>query len=423
MAEERVRYESGMLKKWLNILQDMPALAKLGTPVLCATVYYPIALLKMRLAEYSYEDFDAVELSMLRFCAAGINTPAGLCRWMCLPSQRYAAERLAMLTAENLLQNGVPTPLGQDSLRLGRKKQLYNTEQIFQADGILGLLLPREFQKRLDLLKARSETRFYPHLMHSDAIATETIVAAIQGEEKIRAYKRYRKDILNVNVEQVDSIKLSELRYLLALLVQFDAAAAPVVFLPRHEFDRKQGDRFYSDVPLFLPQSLAKLLPDLAGDVGTVPDAALAQMVRLCAMLREDIADVQPQDVQQWLEAETAFTVADCAWQDGRLYVRLNVKEETLFSPLDLELLAAAGQSAPCPVELPLLLPTANGGSYRKYLTVWPLAGTLPPEAGTLAARWAAQSHTWLKSKAPKTYSEWQALLQKEQEGTDDERG
>ena len=57
MAETNLMYASGTLKKWLEILEDMSALEQLGPLQLCSTVYYPIALLKMRLEEYSYEDF------------------------------------------------------------------------------------------------------------------------------------------------------------------------------------------------------------------------------------------------------------------------------------------------------------------------------------------------------------------------------
>lgn len=421
MAETGVLYESGMLKKWLNILQDIPALTQLGAPTLCATVYYPIALLKMKLLEYSYEDFDAVEQAILRFCSVGVNTPAALCRWMGLPSQRYVSERLALLTAENLLRGGQPTQLGKDSLAEGRKKQLHDGEQIFQADGILGLLLPKEFQKQLDHLKARGETRHFPHLMHSDAIAEETIRASIQGQDKLRAYKEYRKDILNVNVEQVQSVRFHELRYMLVLLVQFKGTGAPLVFLPRYQRDRQAGGRFYSDAPLFVPQTLAKRVPALAAGAKTVPDADLEHLIRLCAMLKESVAAVQPQDVSRWLEENTAFMAPVCVWQGERLCVQLNVKPNALFAPLDLELMAAAAQAKPCPVELALALPTENGGVYHTRLTVWSTAGRLIPEAAELAAGWAAKSFLWLKNKKPRTRDEIQDMLLEQEE--DHERG
>ena len=43
MPEAQVRYDSRMLKKWLDLLEDFPSLSGLGAPRLCAAVYYPIA--------------------------------------------------------------------------------------------------------------------------------------------------------------------------------------------------------------------------------------------------------------------------------------------------------------------------------------------------------------------------------------------
>lgn len=420
MTEARPMYESGMLKKWLNILQDTPELAALGTPTLCATVYYPIALLRMKLMEYSYEDFDTVEQALLRFCAAGVSDPAGLCQWMGLPSKRYVTQRLALLTAEGLLSGGKPTELGLKSLQEGHKVLLYDTEQIFQADGVLGLLLPREFQKQTDLLKRRSETRQFPHLMHTDAIGEESIRSAIQGQEKLRAYKEYRKDILNVNVAEVSSIQFVELRYMLVLLAQFKGLPAPLVFLPRHEQERKAGERFYSDVPLYLPRRAAQRMQSLAKAAAIVDEDKLDLLSYLCTLLNKEFAAISPQDVQKWMEEHTAFRVPACSWQDGRLCLYLDAKPDAAFTPLDMELMAAAAHPVPCPVEVELVLPTPNGGSSHTRLAVWPRAGALPPEAAELARHWTERSHVWLKNKAPRPLAALQMLLESDKETSDE---
>lgn len=415
MAESNLMYASGTLKRWLGILEDMPALAQFGPLQLCSTVYYPIALLKMRLEEYSYEDFDAVELSLLRFCSVGIHAPNKLCQWMGLPSQRYVSERLSILTAEGLLSNGQLTSLGQDSLQLGKKKQLYDTEQLFQADGILGLLLPKEYQRWIDQLESREQTKkAYPHLMHSDGIAIDSIRSAIQGPEKIRNYKRYRKSVLNVNVEQVQDVRFSELRYLKVLLIKLQGIDVPLVFLPHRK--AKKDNRTQSSAPLYLPQSLTLCLPALTQIAEVVPDAYLSSLTEMYELLHQETAALPLESVRACLEEKTAYTIPQCTWQDGRLMVTLDYQQETHLSPLDLELMAAAGSDTPMPVEVDVTLPNPKGnGVFLQHLTIWPAAGKIPSEAAVLARDWLKKSSRWLKEvKRMCSYLELQELVQKD---------
>lgn len=417
--EARVRYDSRMLKKWLGLLEDFPSLSRLGAPRLCTTVYYPIALLKMRLSEHSFEDFDAVELSILRFCRAGVCTAEGICQWMGINSRRYVEEHLALLCAEGLLQPGTyhPTPLGLESLNLGQKKQSYSTEQIFQADGVMGILLPREFQKRTDKLISRSETRSYPHLMHTDEIAEDTIRAAIQGENKVRAYKDYRKDILNVNVEQVESIRFVELRYMLVLMVRFEGTA-PLVFLPRYQREKRDAGRPFGDAPLYLPGSLVPRLPELAGQARVIPDIGLTGLATLCDMVEEENTQTAPEDVCGWMEANTAFQVRSCPLEGGhRLCPRLTWKgPDAPIHPQDMELMAAAGSREPRPVELSVSVTGGRGGARFARLTVWPTADRLPPEAAVLAEGWSANCAAWLKGQRAYSYPEFQNLIARREE-------
>ena len=414
MPEAQVRYDSRMLKKWLDLLEDFPSLSGLGAPRLCAAVYYPIALLKMRLSEHSFEDFDAVELSILRFCGAGVCTAEGICRWMGINSRRYVEERLALLCAEGLLQPGTyrPTPLGLESLARGQKKQNYSTEQIFQADGVMGILLPREFQRRTDKLLPRGETRSYPHLMHTDEIAEDAIRAAIQGENKVRAYKDYRKDILNVNVEQVQSIRFVELRYMLVLMVRFEGTA-PLVFLPRYQREKRDAGRAFGDAPLYLPRSLTARLPELAAQARAIPDSELAGLTGLCDMVEKENALASPEDVCSWMEANTAFQVRSCPLEGGhRLRPRLTWKgPDAPIHPQDMELMAAAGGKGPRPVELSVGVTGERGATRFVRLTVWPAADRLPPEAAVLAEGWSANCAAWLKGRRAYSYPEFQDLI------------
>lgn len=426
MDEPKINHESGILRKWQNILRGHPEIAALGTPLVCATVYYPIALLKLKMLEYSFEDFDEVELSILRFCAAGINTPEGLCRWMGLPSKRYVDERLALLTAEGLLQNGKLTELGAESLKIEQKKRLYDAEQIFQADGILGLLLPRAYQRRSDQLISRHETKGkYPHLMHSDEIAEETIRNVIQGEEKLRAYKDYRKSILNVNVEQVQSIRFHSLKYMQVLLVRFPESKSPLVFLPHYR------DGVLSDEPLYIPGSLAARLPAMAKDRPVIPDSSLGNLIRLCAMLMANCVTLENAcqkngrslsgEIKKWVEQNTVFSVADHGWKDGRLRLRLDWgRKDATMQPLDLELMAAAGEKTLCPVELSTSVYPAEGNEQKLLITAWPSAGKLPPEATEMAEKWPSRCREWLRKKTY-TYEELQELLKKERETKTDD--
>lgn len=251
--------------KWLQICEQQPELARLFKKASrVATAYYPIVRLEMKLLEYSFEDFNAVELSILRFFSCGITTAEGISKWMGLDSSRYIDERLALLQAEGLIDKakGTVTKLGLDSLKVGMKKKLHDTAQVFQADGVTGILIPKESQIRdMHLVERERTARLFPIIAHTEEIAVRNISDAIKGEDKIQNYKRYRKSILHVNVEDIIDIKLRDIKYAKAFLVWCDDFGnVPLVFLPYFK-PGEVMDMHHCDMPLFIPEKMEERLP------------------------------------------------------------------------------------------------------------------------------------------------------------------
>lgn len=387
----------GTVAKWFNICERLPEVSALGALRALSTVYYPVALLRMQLEEYNFEDFSAVEQSLLRFYGCGVTDAESLCRWMALPSVRYVRERLALLTAEGLIGGGKLTELGEESLRINQKKKLFDTEQTFQADAVTGLLLPKEYQADdRHLIDRRYTQSTIPHLAHSESIALETIRRAIEGPEKIRSYKRYRKSILNVNVGQIRSIHVQEIKYIEALLVWPECSASPLVFLPVH--GRSETGSFRADTPLCLPQSLAPRLPELSRGTEILPDDQLAPLNELYALVTEEQQRLQTEEIAAWLEENTAFHVDKAEHGDGGILAELSLRRTEELSALDLEILAALGSGRGIPVETEMTLQKSHGGQLRRRVTVWPSAKQLPPQAAELASRWAHCSWKIIKA-------------------------
>jgi hypothetical protein len=374
--------------KWLNIREQFPEIRALGNLKGFSTVYYPIALLKMKLEEYSFEDFNAVEQSLLRFYSCGITSPESLSKWMALPSVRYIQERLSLMVAEGLIANGAVTPLGAESLALGQKKQLYDAEQIFQADGIMGLLLPRAYQIKEDhLIPKAKTTTLRPHLAPSEAIFIDQIKQAIEGPEKIRDYKRYRKSILNVNVHQVTDVRFGDLRYIKAMMVWPEYSHAPLLFLPVYKH-AAEGKR-QCDTPLYIPASLAGNLPQLSRECEVVADQKLEPLTQLYTLVEKDQASLPLSGIAQWIRENTAFECRDISLRGSRICALLDLKSDARLGPCDMELLAAMGAQSQIPVELEAAIRSDRDQVFKKRFTLWPQAGTIPmPLAKTLTQKW-----------------------------------
>lgn len=370
MQKTEIQRAGGTVAKWLSICDQIPEISELGELRALNTVYYPVALLRMKLEEYSFEDFDAIEQSILRFYSCGITKAEEICKWMAIPSVRYIQERLALLKAEGLIGNGQLTELGKESLEIGQKKTLYDAEQIFQADGITGLLLPREYQIKEDHLIDRSKTLgVYPHLAHSESIALSTIQKAIQGNEKIRSYKRFRKSILNVNVSQILDIKVAGIKYIKALLAWPVCSKTPMIFLQYYKRN-DTGFGHHCDMPLFIPDSLKERLPDLSASTEIIPDQDLLELSRLYQLIIDDQNDFNVESICNWIRNNTSFEIVKAGMNAGRVMIQLeNPPESAELSPLDLEICAALGAGRFIPVEAEMTLPMNN---FRRRISFWP---------------------------------------------------
>ena len=421
MQNREMQKAGATVAKWISICEQLPEMKALGELRALTTVYYPIALLRMKLAEHSFEDFNAIEQSMLRFVDNGVYKAEEICRWMALPSVRYVQERLALLRAEGLLTEDHLTPLGERSLKNGQKIQLYDAEQIFQADGLTGLLLPREYQIKENFLTDRAFTAgLLPHLAPTESLAVSKIQEAIEGPEKIRAYKRYRKSILNVNVEEVQDVKAAGIKYTKALLVWPMCSSVPMVFLPYYKRN-EAGSGHHCDMPLFIPASLQGRLPNLSEQIEVVPDSQAAGLVDLYKMIIADQNRQEISSITKWIDNNTVFAVNGATVYKDRILVKVECPDadREKLAPLDLEIAAALGSHCPIAVEAEMDLSAGEGRSFKKRLSIWPYSDHVPEEVRQLSAYWS--EYSWRVCKAaPLSLKEVLACIQKKQSKEDD---
>lgn len=384
---------SGAVGKWLSIKEQFPEVNRLGTLNALTIVYYPIALLRMKLEEYSYEDFSIVEQSILMFYACGITTAEEICKWMSLPSIRYVQERLALLRAEGLIENGALTKMGKESLNIGQKKKLFDTAQVFQADGITGFLLPKDFQQREEFLVDRQRTSpMFPHLMHADSIALDTVRKAIEGPEKIRNYKRYRKSILNVNVNQVIDVQPEEIKYKKVMVAFFDGTSSPIVFFPINKRTRGELKR-QCDMPLYVPRELQRILPEISSQAEELPSDAEKIITQFCELLQEEQKNLDYSMAVDWINKNTAFNVVEVSENSGVFSFTLHVNREDNLSPLDLEILASMGAETSIPVETVMSFLSDSETQYRKRVSFIPRSDEPNDKIMALSENWS--SYGW----------------------------
>ena len=116
-AQKKRNYEINNVLE--RILDQNPQIV-ISRIELFTEVYYPIAILEIEMNETTFEDFDLIPLSILRFVDAGVTTAGEIAGLMGL-SPGYVQKLLDLLMGYGYLGGNGLTPLGAKSLEMEKK--------------------------------------------------------------------------------------------------------------------------------------------------------------------------------------------------------------------------------------------------------------------------------------------------------------
>lgn len=203
-----------------------------------APIYYPIAMIEVDLNERSFEDFEAIQLIVLKLYALGLNTPDKIASAAGLNSN-YVRRMLKVLAGYGHIADGKVTELGKESIAKGKKIELKRTASRFQVNALNGQFIKVKdviSDKQLDTI---DETRFsVAHMTALSGASTQYLVEQIQNE-RYKDYVLNKRGVLNINADSINNIRFVGLEYALSYVLKLKGCQ-PVILTKRYDSTQKE---------------------------------------------------------------------------------------------------------------------------------------------------------------------------------------
>ena len=280
-----------------DICARYPAIRN-GNIELFAPVYYPIAMVELRLAEQTFEDFETVQLTVLRLVALGMHDAGIIGKTLGL-STSYVRKVLRLLQGYgHLNQNGL-TQLGADSLKQQQKIVINETVQTFQMDAMNGTLLKVEQVVAENSLSELADTHFLMgHLSHLEGISEQTLRDQLMGQGG-NAFIHRDKGILHANVTGIQGARCAGLQYARAYMLKLSGQSLPIVLTKRYNKAQKEMSQRFTWQPFSVGNT------GIASALGFAPDTVvgsrqaneyLLQLLEMLAQAQQE-HPVKPEEV------------------------------------------------------------------------------------------------------------------------------
>lgn len=281
-------------------------------------VYYPIAILEMEISETTFEDFDLVPLTVLRFVDAGLSSAEEIADMMGL-SPNYTQKILDLLMGYGFVLSDGITELGRESLGLQQKIEHANVRQRFQADAITGDLLKIGEQPSEADLQGKDKTfGVIPHMPHIEGVSVEEINRQLLNEDFTK-YKQYKGDILHSNVEEIKDVECIGLQYLKAYLVKMQGIDSP--FIISYQYDSSQEnfrDRFRW-LPMKMPSEKAYSEYGFSRDIPCYSESAVKAINELYRLVCKRITEIDEEKLKKLLGHIQPFNYSSMDISMGRI--------------------------------------------------------------------------------------------------------
>ena len=265
---------------------------------LFAPVYYPIAMVELRLAEQTFEDFETVQLTILRLVALGMHDAGIIGKTLGL-STSYVRKVLRLLQGYGHLNQQGLTQLGADSLKQQQKIVINETVQTFQMDALNGTLLKVEQVVAENSLSELADTHFLMgHLSHLEGISEQTLRDQLMGQGG-NAFIHRDKGILHANVTGIRDARCAGVRYARAYMLKLAGQSLPIVLTKRYNKAQKELSQRFTWQPFSVGNSV--IANSLGFDPGTVVGSLHANeyLLQLLDMLAQEQQSrpVKPEEV------------------------------------------------------------------------------------------------------------------------------
>lgn len=299
MAEKRIGNKYDINTVLMRIFQQNPQIPP-SRIELFSEVYYPIAILEMELSETTFEDFDVVPFSVLKFVSAGLGTSEEIAELMGV-SCSYIQKIMNLLMGYGHIDANGITYMGKESLEAGKKVTHAVVRQRFQADAVTGDLLKIGEQPfEADLLGRKHTYGMIPLMPHMEGISVEEINQQLQ-ESDLTRYKNYQGDILHANADDIKDVNCIGLKYIKAYLVKMQGIDIPFIFSYRYDSGKREFHERFRWQPMRMPCEKAYSEYGFSRDIKCYPDEALEMINSLYGLVCKNIAGINEEKIRQIL--------------------------------------------------------------------------------------------------------------------------
>lgn len=289
MAEEQPRKHNMDVNVVLRrILEEYPQIGP-SSIELFSDVYYPIAILEMELTETTFEDFDLVPLTVLKFMSAGVLSADEIAGIMGL-SKNYVQKIIDLLMGYGYIDASGLTSVGKESLKQEKKITRYTVKQRFHADAITGDLLKLGEQPSEADMEGKDTTYWrIPYIPHLEGISEEVINKQLQTD--LTRYKRYQGSVLNANTDEIKDIICVGLEYTRAYLVKLQGIKSPFIFSNQYDPTKIKYSERFKWQPMRMPDEKAYSEYGFSREIECYTPEALKTINELYKLVCKSIAE------------------------------------------------------------------------------------------------------------------------------------
>ena len=193
-----------------------------------AMVFYPVALVEVIAWEKSVEDFDSVQLMILRFISLGMGQDE-IASLTGLTSAYIKQVRELLYGYGHITPDGAVTDIGKESIKNEKKIEYKESKRHVQLDALSLSIIPYEKSVDETMFYERSAAHAYQTgvISYPEGIDTKTLETQLKGMDYSKIART--KDI-HVNIVSISEMSCLKLRYALACMLCLEGSGTPVVF-------------------------------------------------------------------------------------------------------------------------------------------------------------------------------------------------
>lgn len=273
---------------------------------LFSEISYPIAILELTMKETSFEEFDFIQLTILRFIALGIIKSKDIAAMTGLHENYVRKIKVLLMGLDYIDKNGM-RPLGEESLQCEKVIKRTTVKQRFQADALTGDLLQVGELFEDSEFRERNRTSFYtPHLPHIEGITTDYVNKQLSGVD-LTKYKQYRGSILNANADVIEDAKCIGMAYIKAYMLKLKGIEHPFIITNHVNTRKKAFNERYRWQPIRIPSDSAYSLYGFSQDIPCYSDESSQVIDDLYRLMCQNIAKMNDNKLKKALEREVAL--------------------------------------------------------------------------------------------------------------------